>query len=277
MRPLWVAAITASSMAAPAPAQVFSPIPVTGYTKDVIADAGGLPPTWGTTSGFDLTSNPSFGYVLYQQGFNTSFPARGVPAGGSIVSSPTRSYQLGPIAGNNSLQLEGPTNVTGTLALTTPARYAALSLLLADGAGRQPSQGGSQGTLAVNWSNGNTTAYPYTSYDWFLLSGTPGPNSGVAIGGLDRFWRANGTFDNSTTDPRPYYYDFDLSADANYLAGALINGVTATQVQQGPVTNIMGLSGAVTVPEPSTLALLAAAGGLSAFRRGRPGKTAFRG
>lgn len=278
MRALWLAAFAATGLASPATAQVFSPVPVMGFTRDVIADASGFGPPLSVTAGFHshfTNSQDAFGFALYQQGFNAAFPARGVPADGSVVTSPTRSYQLGPASGNNSLQLYNygagqPVNLTGTLALVTPARYASLSLLLADGLGRQPSQGGYPGTLTVNWSNGNAAAYPYTTYDWFLVSGTPGPNSGVAIGALDRiFFGQNYSYsiDNNTTDPRLFYYDFDLSADPNYLAEALVTSVTATRgplVPAGTVTNIMGLSGAVTVPEPSTL-LLAANGAAVLF------------
>ncbi len=282
MRTLWLtAAAVALSLAGPAAAQVFAPIPVTGYTKDVITNAvpPNAPPYVTTTNGFDDVVTDSVnhpGGVLYQQGYNPSFPTRGVPFDGSIVTSPTRSYQLGPISGSNSLQLynygPGLTNLTGTLSLATPARYAALSVLLASGVGRQPSEGGSPGTLAVNWSNGNATTYPYIVYDWFLLSGTPGPNSGVAISGLDRTRRELASFTGSTTDPRLFYYDFDLSADPNYLVGALVNSVTATGTQptgSSEVTNIMGLSGAVTVPEPSALALVVVTAGFVVWRRAK--------
>jgi hypothetical protein len=248
----------------------------------VIADAGGTVSATTTTS-FDEAPGQSgqYSYVLYQQGYNTAFPSLGVPATGSITTSPARAYQLGPINGNNSLQLLYPGSynlgtpvLSGTLNLVTPARYAALSLLLADGVGGQPPHG-FPGTLAVNWSNGNVTGYAYTVYDWFDYSGgTPGPNSGFAITGLDRADRGTGAPKNSTTDPRLYYYDIDLSADPNYLAGALINSVTAIR-QSGndteDTTNIMGLSGSVTpIPEPSTLALVAAAGALvGGYRRVR--------
>jgi hypothetical protein len=229
MRYCLFSATIAISLVAPAAGQVYVPIPVTGYTQDVIADAVGAPST--TTSGsFDNGLPPFGGFVLYQQGYNAAFPNLGVPATGSIITSPTRSYQLGPIAGKNSIQLfptAGPTS--GTLTLVTPSRYAALSLLLADGGGSQPSQGGWQYNLAVNWSNGNSTSYNYVSYDWFLLSGTPGPNSGVAIAGLDRADRTTGVPNDNTVNPDLFYYDIDLSADPNYLAGALIDSVTASR------------------------------------------------
>jgi hypothetical protein len=125
----------------------------------------------------------------------------------------------------------------------------------------------------VNWSNGNTSDYPYTVYDWFLLTGTPGPNSGVAIAGLDRAIRRTGVPDNNMTNPALFYYDIDLSADPNYLAGALIESVTAMR-QPGndgvDITNLMGLSGATSVPEPSALLLTISAGAVAIIGRRRP-------
>jgi hypothetical protein len=278
MRANWLAVACGLILAASAQAQVYVPIPVTGYTQDVIADAGGTAIAT-TTTNFDepALQTSQFSYVLYQQGYNTAFPSLGVPSTGSIITSPTRSYQLGPISGNNSLQLIDPGSFgqpvpSGTLTLATPAPYAALSLLLADGVGHQPPNG-YPGTLAVNWSNGSTMDYTYIVYDWFLLfGGTPGPNSGFAITGLDRAARTTGTPDNNTTDPRLYYYDIDLSADPNYLAGSLIDSVTAIRQPGNPgsdTTNIMGLSGATAVPEPSTFGLLGAAASLAVWRRQR--------
>jgi hypothetical protein len=274
----WLAVAVLVTVTAPAAAQVYTPIPVTGFTQDVIADAGGTALATATTQ-FDAGPNETSNWVLYQQGFNTAFPSLGIPASGSIATSLSRSYQLGPINGNNSLQLinpipleGGPTVLSGTLSFTTPAREAALSLLLADGQGRQPSNGGFPGTLAVNWSDGNTTDYAYIVYDWFLLSGTPGPNSGVAVSGLDRATRGTGAPDNNTTNPVLFYYDIDLSADPNYLGGALIDSVTAIRqsgFQGSDVTNIMGLSGATAVPEPSALLLTATAGAAAVFTRRR--------
>src|SRR5215207_6777866 len=143
MRPALLTAALSLWLAGPAAAQVFLPIPVTGYNRDVIADAGGTAAAT-TTGPFDLTE-----YVLYQQGFNPAAPTRGVPANGTIVTSPTRAYQLGPIAGDNSLRV--PPQTVHTLTLATPARYEALSLLLAAAVGLQPSAGGDSRTVSVNW------------------------------------------------------------------------------------------------------------------------------
>ena len=55
-----------------APAQVFIPLPVTGYTQDVIADAGATALATTTTS-FDEppNDNPSTTHVLYEKGYNS--------------------------------------------------------------------------------------------------------------------------------------------------------------------------------------------------------------
>jgi hypothetical protein len=151
MRSNRIAVMAIVAFTAPTAAQVYIPIPVTGYTQDVIADAGGTAIAT-TTTQFDSPPLDTSSWVLYEQGYNTAFPTLGVPPSGSIVTSPTRSYQLDPIDGNNSLQLisasdstpPGPVVLSGTLTLVNPERYTALSLLLADGAGKQPSQGGTK-------------------------------------------------------------------------------------------------------------------------------------
>ena len=125
--------------------------------------------------------------------------------------------------------------------------------------------------MGVNWSNGHSTDYSYTSYDWFLLNGTPGPNSGVAISGLDRTLRGSDVTDNNTVNPTLFYYDIDLSGDPNYAAGALVDSVTAmylvTSAPNPVEDNILGLSGSVAVPEPSALLLTTVAGVLGVIPR----------
>ena len=215
----WLSVATLVVLSGPAVAQVYVPIPVTGYTQDVIADAVGVASAT-TTIGFD--TDPYNGLnlhnVFFQQGYNTGGSSNGVPVTGAIVTSANRAYQLGPINGNNSLYLT-QLNRTGMLTFVTPAREAALSLLLGTGNGGGPSYGGSPGVLAVNWSNGQSSTFPYTAYDWGKHEGTFGPNSGEAIGGLDRIDRSTGLNSDGGGTVSLYYYDVDLSADANYQAG----------------------------------------------------------
>jgi hypothetical protein len=279
MRPHWLATAVVLVGATRLPAQVFIPIAVSGYTQDVIADPGGNA-TITTSATFDSPAPGAIGenHVLYAKGFNLAAPTVGVPPSGTLVAAVSRSYQLGPIAGNNDLQLD-TTHRSGALSLTTPARFSKISLLLADGNGNQPSfvfPNGETGSVQVNWSDSTSSSHTFIVYDWFLLNGSPSPsgNSGVVISALDRARRDTGVVDNNSTNPCLFYYDVDLSADASFLSGASMNGITVTW-PGGPtsteVTNVMGLSGVSAVPEPSSMSLLGAvtAVGWGLFHRRR--------
>jgi hypothetical protein len=253
-----------AALAAPATAQVYVPIPVTGYTQDVIADAVGTA-SGTTTSAFDQGSGNA-NNVFFEQGYagGTGSGGNGLPPDGAIITSANRSYQLGPISGNNSLRLSSSTPF-GTLTLATPAREAALSLLLSG------SVSGS-GTFTVNWSDGqDTTVYVFPGYDWWE-NGPSGTPPSVAIGGLGRVDRTTGvpsSLDQSVQPPPVfaiYYADFNVTRDAHYQAGALIDSLTFP-FPGGGTLNVMGVSGATVVPEPSSLALLAAAAGAGVARR----------
>ena len=67
MRASWLAATALVIFSAPAAAQVYVPIPVTGYTQDVIADAVGAPSNT-TTSAFDMGTGDA-NNVFFEQGY----------------------------------------------------------------------------------------------------------------------------------------------------------------------------------------------------------------
>lgn len=275
MRPNWMAVVNVMALATPVTAQVYVPIPVTGYTQGVIADAVGLSSAT-TTAAVDYGFEPANNNVFVEQGYSYSgVSANGIPANGTIITSATRTYQLGSITGNNSLQITPP-KPTGTLTLVTPARDAALSILLTGGDAMTAGNVGLPGGVAINWSDGQSSTYTYTLYDWWDNNqfGTP---PGVAIGGLNRVDRSTGlpTSLDMGVQPAPtfaiYYFDIDLNVDANYQAGALVDSLTFQLPGSTNDTyltlNVMGLSGATSVPEPSTLTLLSAVAALALWRR----------
>jgi hypothetical protein len=277
MRNFLFAAVTGFILIAPAAAQVFSPIAVSGFTDDVIADTNGSP-MGTTTAAFDFGFEPYNNSVFFAQGYNNGSFSLGIPANGAIVTSATRAYQLGPINGSNSLRIT-QSNPIGTLTLVTPARDAALSVLLAAGDALTSGNVGFPGSVTVNWSDGQSSTFPYRVYDWWE-NGTPAPPPGVAIGGLNRVDRSTGqssSYDLSI-NPLPvfaiYYYDMNLTGDANYQSGALIDSLTfawpgSPTGAYDLALNVMGLSGATTVPEPGALALsgIAAIGWVTFWRR----------
>ncbi|HEX4590361.1 MAG TPA: PEP-CTERM sorting domain-containing protein [Gemmataceae bacterium] len=266
MRANLLAFTTVVAFAAPAAAQVYIPIPVSGYTDDVIGDAVGTA-SGTTTATIDFGFEPEDNNVFFEHGYVTGGPSTGLPPTGAIVTSATRVYQLGPISGNNSLRITR-TNPAGTLTLVAPAREAALSLLLTAGDALTRGNVGFLGSVTVNWSDGQSSTFPYRVYDWWENM-TPVPPPGVAIGGLNRVDRATGmpiALDGNVHALFAiYYYDIDLTGDPNYQAGALVDGLTfgwpsSVTTYYDLTLNVMGLSGATAVPEPSTLFLTAAVG-----------------
>jgi hypothetical protein len=266
---LFAAGIVAS-LVAPAAGQVYLPIPVTGYTQDVIADAVGTASST-TTAAFDQGFDPDDNNVFFEQGNSGGAGSNGtgLPPNGTITTSARRSYQLGPISGNNSLRIINSVS-SGTLTLAAPAREAALSLLLS-------ASGSGSGMVTVNWSDSQSSIYPYQVRDWWENEPSGPPPTNVAIGGLGRVDRTTGVpYDGDLMVGAVfaiYYYDIDLTGDANYQAGALIDSLTFPWPGTGLTLNVLGVSGSfVPVPEPSSLALLGLASAVAvvACRRRLP-------
>jgi hypothetical protein len=187
LRTRWIAVAAVVAYTASATAQVYIPIPVTGYTQDVIADAVGTASST-TTATVDLGGGAIDSNVFFEQGYpgGATSGGTGLPPSGAIITSTNRSYQLGPISGDNSLRLTNAARF-GTLTLAVPAREAALSLLLAASSGSPGA-----GTVTVNWSDGQSSNFIFQVYDWWE-NGTPHPPERVAIGGLGRVNRQTGT------------------------------------------------------------------------------------
>jgi len=103
-------------------AQTYTPVAVTGFNNDVVADTG--------TSSMAVTTTPldlSFN-VLYSAAFGVKnvFPG-GLPNTGTIVSG-IRTYQLAPYTAANGLFLSlngavANSAANGTLTLVTPAAF----------------------------------------------------------------------------------------------------------------------------------------------------------
>lgn len=110
-------------------AQTYTPVAVTGFNNDIVAESG--------TSTLAVTTTPldlSF-YLLYSVNFATlNSISGGIPDNG-LLTNGNRTYQLAPYDALNGLYLSDAghvanTTVSGTLALATPAAFSKLSLLL---------------------------------------------------------------------------------------------------------------------------------------------------
>ena len=222
---------------------VLSPVSVTGWNQDFVWALSEASP--GTT----ITHN---GYEYYEQGSAHNSGNGGLPAGPartfvSAVDLDT-TFELAPYDELNSLDMNSSTS--GTLTLDAPGRFASLSFLAASG-----NASGIVIDYVLNFTSGAPTTGSFTVRDWTapnaITTGLYQPGTGSypwqGVVGLSE-------------------HDVALSAaDQNrYLESiALSHG-------GGGFSWVMGVSGEVIVPEPSSFALTAfSLLGLTFFARRR--------
>jgi hypothetical protein len=230
-------------------AQTYSPVPITGFNNDVVAESG-TNATAVTTTELDL----SF-YLLYSEAFAiTNGLSGGMVDNGTVVNG-NRTYQLAPYNGNNGLYLSNNgaivhTAASGTLALSTPAAYSKLSLLLFS------TEGNSTIGLTLHFSDGTSApGGSVTVLDWF--NGANAVYSGV--GRIARNTAPPYLVDGlSGNNPRFYRYDISMacrdqpkpldSISIRYMSGS---GTSSRAV-------ILALSGIVYTPVTVTASITAA-------------------
>lgn len=179
--------------------QPFTPVPVTGFNHDVIAEAG--------TSSLTTTTVPLDGVtvsnkVMYSVAFRTAngFSGGGIADNGTVTDA-AGTYQLAPYTGNNALLLQR--TQAGSLTLNTPAKYSNMRVLCFT------TEGSSLVNVSLTFSD-NTTANVLTNYvlgDWF--NGT----ANLVLSGFGRCTRATPASgaDAFPTNPRMYYIDIPIS------------------------------------------------------------------
>ncbi len=195
--------------------QTYSPIPVTGYNQDVVAETGtsSLTTTTICVDGVTISNK-----VMYSVAFRTAngFGGGGLPDNGTITSG-SMTFQMAGFGGNNCALI--PRNQTATLTLTTPATYTALRLLC------YSTEGTSQVSAVINFSDGTTSAVPaFTVNDWFNNS------TNLVLSGFGRCTRstpATGAGDYPT-NPNLYYANIPVAcADrGKNIQSITLNNVT---------------------------------------------------
>ncbi|BAV08350.1 gliding motility-associated C-terminal domain-containing protein [Filimonas lacunae] len=189
-------------LSAYASGQTFSPIAVTGFNHDVIAEGTGSSSLTTTTKEMDAISISNNVICTKQFAAANGGPTWfGIPNDG-LIANGTRTWQLAGYTGNNTLSLL--TQESGTLALTTPDIYGRITLLATS------TEGNSTLTVTFNFDDGTTTQFTSQVFsDWFNIT------TNVAIAGYGRVKRQNGPFaagdwDGSSTNPRMYFKDYLL-------------------------------------------------------------------
>jgi hypothetical protein len=226
--PLTLSAFLAASLSF---GQNYSPIAVTGYNYDVIAEA--TPAANTTTIAMDGSD-----YVLYTQTYGTAFgTGTGLPNSG-LITSGSSTYQLAPYTSDNCIFLS--TGQTDSLELNTPASYSSLSFLGLSTEG--------DGTLlfVIKFTDGSAMVVPNSGLpDWF---------SGInpVISGFDRTGRSGDTPDFSSFQPFMYRINVNLSCadQAKLVQRILIINTTSSPTTK---TGVFAVSGASVVGASSIL------------------------
>jgi gliding motility-associated-like protein len=186
--------------------QSFTPVPVTGFNHDVIAEAG--------TSSLTTTTIPLDGVtvsnkVMYSVAFRTAngFSGGGIADNGTVTDA-AGTYQLAPYTGNNALLLQR--TQTGDLNLTTPAKFSSLRVLCFS------TEGTSLINVTLTFTDATTTTVLTNAAlgDWFngatnlVLSGFGRCTRATPASGADAF----------PSNPRLYYINIPIScANKNKL------------------------------------------------------------
>src|SRR5262249_35920985 len=186
----------------------------------------------------------------------------GLPSGQDFASAAVNPvtgdhtvFRLQPAAGPNALRLGDTDPVSNTLTLVDPAQFSSLAILASSGAAFGPAVG----TLPPSFTDGTTSGpLAYNAFDWNQNTAGVGPF--IALGGLGR----NGDIG---ADGRGFayldasvfaLYETDLDLGAVGLADRELGSITFNRpAGTGAITGIFAVSG-VAVPEPGSLALVAA-------------------
>lgn len=211
----------------------FTPVPLTGYNQDAVAEAG---PSSQATTTLQMDGGAS-NKVMYTNAFRTfaALGGGGLPDNGTIVSGGD-TYQLESYTANNALYIFR--NETRSLNLVTPASYARLRVLALS------TEGASTVSISVGFTDGSSTVYaPASSIpDWFNGA------TNVVLQGFGRVTRsAAGPFtaDAYPTNPRMYFIELTMNCtDRPKLVQSITVTNNSTFPNNAPFPNtvILGMS-----------------------------------
>jgi hypothetical protein len=211
-------------------AKAYTPVTVTGFNADVIADGTATSASAAsTTIGVDEGN-----YVFMAQSFNpngTSYLPNNGLITSAVATTSGLTYQLAPYTGNNSLRMPATspgTGVgTGTVTLTTPQAAGEIYLLTTSGSGA------STVTITVTFTDGTTQVFAaQTVADWY-------GGAGFARQGLGRVQRAVDNRENNATDPRLYQ---KLLTVATGNINKLIQSISFNKTSTTGVLNIFAVT-----------------------------------
>lgn len=211
----------------------YTPLTVTGFNADVIANGTGIANV-STTAGVDGANN-AYMAMNYRNSATGSTTSVGLPVNRRLPNSGVTGLEflLADYSGNNSLRLAAQ-GQEGTLTLTNPVKANNLYFAVTSGSGY------SDIDVTVNFADGTTQVEPAISVtDWFDPGTTVQP---ALISNIGRANRANATGGPETGNSKVFYITLPISTDNQFKA---INSITISKSSDGdtePVPNIFAVS-----------------------------------
>ncbi|MCB0736111.1 MAG: T9SS type A sorting domain-containing protein [Bacteroidetes bacterium] len=225
----------------PKPAKEFTPIALSGFNHDVIAEGYKNKATDVTSTTFDNPNATGSDNVFYNVDFRfgPDGGAQGLPNNGLIKSTSNELivYQLQAFDKNNVLLLTADDE--GELVLEKASVFSKLSILSAS------AQGESEFTVTVTYSDNTTETESFVVADWF-------DGSNPAISGFGRVNRTSNVFEDKDNNPR--LYDSELKVNPSKV----VTKLKFSKVNSSSRTGIFAVCGAILVGTPDAPKALAA-------------------
>ncbi|MGN6385159.1 MAG: immunoglobulin domain-containing protein [Verrucomicrobiota bacterium] len=241
----------------------FTPIPVTGYTADIVVEASAPRPQAlpGVTTASVDAGTANTGFTFFERGYVSNRPTNGLPAVGTTLTNaaaPDHTYKLAPDYTLNNAVLLDASTPSALVTFATPASYAGLSILGSSG------QGNSSVSYEVAHQDGTTETGTITIKDWFN-------NTPVALNVGGRVNLDNSLVDSlNSSNPRLYSSDIALTNNSpvtsitfNYLnvdstSEAIIFAISGGSGVVPPVFSTDPASAKISPGETATLTAVAA-------------------
>ncbi len=224
----------------------YTPITVTGFNHDIVADGAGNSSLATTTKEMDALTPSNFVLCTNQFATANSLGVSGLPNTLSFASG-TSTYQMVNTPGlvNNALYLL--TSEVGTLTLGTPASYSSISLLTTG------TEGGSTISVLFTFTDGTTSTSTQTVNDWW---GTTAGNINTSSGRIKRVNNITST-DKEVDGTKAYFFTLNMSLPCGKILSSIrITNTGGTTVTGSKRVFILAVSGvaaaAVVTPVPNT-------------------------
>jgi hypothetical protein len=223
---------------APAGGGNWSPIAVTGYTHDMVVEAGAPQPgamRTVTTASMDGGTNNT-GNTWFERGYDPYNPNVGLPPAGSTLTSTSLvdHHYLMPASytAPNVVMVDSNFPIAN-LTLADPAAYSALSFLSATANGTVTNQ------CIMQFADGTSETNTFLSRDWFNND----PFAFVARGRVNLNDRS---FNNiNANNPRLYEAQFALGNTTSPVTNVVLKWIGGSATSRAVVFAVSGTAGAV--------------------------------